>query len=218
MGPYDFVEFLNEKLKEKGLTLERLSEITGIASNHLKNLTVGNFKDLPPMPYVYGYIKRISQVLDFDAEEHWNYLKTQKVFKSSFIKDEEVENRYRRYLKLSTKKTKIVILVVFLLGVAYFILRFTKIFGFPKIYLIYPDQPLVKVQEEQFEMKGKIENGDKLTINDEMTPIEKNGFWQKTLVLKPGLNIFELRATKFLGKETKIIQQVIYESSTEANP
>lgn len=213
--PYNFPAFLNEKLKEKGLTLEQFSEITGIALGHLKNLSTGNFKDLPPMPYVYGYIKRIGQVLDFNVEEHWNYLKSQKVFKSSFIKDEEVENRYRCYLRLSAKKTKIVVLIFLLLGVSYFLLRFAQILGLPQIDLIYPNQSVIKVQIEQLEMKGKIRNGDKLTINGEAIPIEKDGSWQKKVILKPGLNVFELSANKFLGRETKIIQQIIYELPAE---
>lgn len=216
MESYDFPNFLNEKLKEKGLTLERLSEITGIALVHLKNLSTGNFKDLPPMPYVYGYIKRIGQVLNFDAEEHWSYLKSQKVFKSSFIEDKEVENRYRHYLKLSAKKTKIATLILLFLGIIYFILRFAQIFGLPKIDLIYPNQLFIKVEREQVEIKGRLINGDKLTINGELIPIKKDGSWQKTVFLNPGLNVFELRATKFLGKETKIIQQIVYELPAES--
>ena len=43
-----FEQFLNERLKERGMTLKRLSELSGISQKHLEYLARGEFDHLPP--------------------------------------------------------------------------------------------------------------------------------------------------------------------------
>ena len=73
MSDLDFSSFLNERLRDKGLTLKKLAETTGIALGHIQKLSEGDFFDLPPTPYLRGYLSRIGRVLDFDPEIWWQY-------------------------------------------------------------------------------------------------------------------------------------------------
>ena len=65
----DFPSFFNERLKERGLTLKRLSELSGISVKHLEALAAGQFDNLPPAPYLRGYLLKLGQVLGFDGND-----------------------------------------------------------------------------------------------------------------------------------------------------
>ena len=60
-------------------------------------------------------------------------------------------------------------------------------------------------------LSGKVSAGDKLIINGEEILPEENGRFEKDFSLQPGINTFEFEVKRFLGKEIKIIRQVIYQ-------
>ena len=66
-----FKEFLGEAMEIRGLTIERLSELTGISKRHLSAFIEGDFKKFPPLAYLRGYLMKISEVLRIDGEGTW---------------------------------------------------------------------------------------------------------------------------------------------------
>ena len=54
-----FETFFRERIKDRGISLKKLSELTGIAISHLENMVRGNFDDVPSAPYFHGYIIRL---------------------------------------------------------------------------------------------------------------------------------------------------------------
>ena len=52
MPPNDlpFEQFFAEKIKERGLSLKKLSEMTGIAPSHIENLLRGDYENMPSAP------------------------------------------------------------------------------------------------------------------------------------------------------------------------
>lgn len=211
----DFGSFLNDKLRERGMNLKKLSELTGIAPNHLENLGEGNWSVMPPAPYVYGYLKKIGRVLDFDPEEWWTELKQSGLIKNPSFFDEPTPNRYHRLPKISARNVWLLATVIVFLF-AYLGLRFSKILGDPILSVAYPDQNVVVVQTETIDIRGTMKNGDKLTLNGEIMALSADGSWQKNVTLKPGLNTIEMTASKFMGREIKIVRQVFYEPPAEA--
>ena len=83
MPPNDlpFEQFFAEKIKERGVSLKKLSEITGIAPSHIENLLRGDYENMPSAPYFHGYMLHLGAVLDFDGEEWWARLKKEGVDK-----------------------------------------------------------------------------------------------------------------------------------------
>ncbi|MBI3589302.1 MAG: helix-turn-helix domain-containing protein [Candidatus Liptonbacteria bacterium] len=210
----DFRAFLSAKLKEKGLTLKKLSELTGIILKHLENLNSGNLSDLPPSPYLHGYLIKIAEVLEFDAEEWWPVLKSEEEVSSSGAEDALPKNRFAK--KPHTKKISLALigLVVLLL----FGLRLPKIIGLPEIAVTYPSgDATLTVSAEEITVQGSLKGGDKVMLNGEAIPLNADGSWQKSILLAPGLNTIEITAKKFLGRETKVTRQVIYAPSEEKN-
>lgn len=204
----DFQLFLASKLKEKGLSLKKLSELTGIALKHLENINSGNWNDLPAAPYVRGYLVKISEILDFDPDKWWQIMRGEEI-QTSGSSDSLPQNRF---LKKTKSKKVWIYFGILILILAYFGLRFSAIFGRPEIFVNYPPEDVVTTSSEEIIVSGRLENGDKLFINSESVLIEKDGSWQKSFTLgTSNPNVFEISAKKFLGLETKIIRQIIYE-------
>ena len=65
---FDFASFFASRLKERGLTVKKLSELSGISQKDLQNLSEGDFDHLPPAPYLRGYTQKLSKILEFDPE------------------------------------------------------------------------------------------------------------------------------------------------------
>lgn len=207
MEPSDFALLMNDKLKERGLTLKRLSEISGISLKHLENLGGGNISELPAAPYLRGYLQKLSRILDFDAEEWWQYFQKMQLVKRSGSADRLPENRFAP--SLTSKYIWLPVILILILG--YFAFRYWVIFGSPRIIVSSPSAALMSVRENPFTISGRAEGQSQVFVNQEPVRVGADGYWEKTVLLEPGLNTVEIRAAKFLGRETKIIRQIVYE-------
>lgn len=207
MDHLDFKTFLYERLKERGLTIRRLGEITGITAEHIENLSEERFGQLPAAPYLRGYLMKIGKVLDFDPAPWWDYFDRLNALKSSGPTDELPRNRF---VQKPVAKYGWVVLVGIIL-VVYFGFRFQKIVGRPAIAVSYPPEGIVRVTEDAAIIKGNVEGTLNLSINNEVIPVDADGSWEKNIVLQPGMNTIEIRATKFLGGETNVMRQILYE-------
>lgn len=203
----DLGSFLSERMRERGLTAKRLSELTGVSAKHLEALREGRFDQLPPAPYLRGYLMKLGQVLDFETDDWWESIKRAQPIKNPRQTDEMPKNRFK---KESIKKyiipSALAIILIF-----YFGFRFSKIFGQPIITISYPSENVTIVNQNSVSIMGRVTDADTLKVNSETIPLGQNGDWQKIISLQPGMNTVEISATKFLGRETKIIRQIIYE-------
>ncbi|MFH0890739.1 MAG: helix-turn-helix transcriptional regulator [Candidatus Liptonbacteria bacterium] len=205
MDNLDFPSFLRDKMKEHNMSLRRLSETTGISLEYLELLLKGNLENLPPVPYLRGYLSRIAETLEFEPEIWWEYFR-QAELKSSGPRDALPRNRFAP----QPVSKHIWWMVVVVVALAYFGFRFTAIFGKPVLLVENPLSDMIQTEESPIVLRGQMKYGDQVFINSESVPLENNS-WRKEVPLQPGLNTFEIKATKFLGRETKTIRQIFYE-------
>lgn len=208
MEEKQFKNFLENKIQNKNLDLKHLSEISGIALNNLQDLIDENTNNLPPAPYVRGYLIKLGKILDFNGEEWWEYFKNKKDLKSSGKGDELPQNRF---ISFRFKKYILIVLAI-ILTLIYFIIRFNNIFGRPVIELNIPSY-ILNVTDKNFVINGEVKNVDKLFINLEEVFIDKNGKFSKEIILQPGINNIEIKAQKLLRPETKILRQIFYQEN-----
>jgi len=206
MDNLDFSAFLREEMKRRNMTLRRLSDLTGISIEHLENFLKDDPDTLPPAPYLRGYLQHLGKALDFDPELWWDYFRMSAPIRSSGQEDSLPRNRFA---PKSISKHYWWLVVVFLILV-YVGFRFSAIFGKPVLSVTEPAQELAQHSEQYIVLLGKLEYGDRVFINSESAGLDSGGNWQKELPLQPGVNTFEIRATKFLGRETTVLRQVIY--------
>ena len=82
--------------KKKGISLKKLSDMTGISMNHIENMLRGDFENVPPTPYFRGYLIRLGEVLNFDGEAWWEKIKREEGVGTSGPADALPKNRFIR--------------------------------------------------------------------------------------------------------------------------
>ncbi|MBI1960933.1 MAG: helix-turn-helix domain-containing protein [Candidatus Liptonbacteria bacterium] len=211
-------EILQELMAQRGLDARRLAELTNIQERYLEALLEGRYGDLPPAPYVHGYLGKLADVFGVSADDlARSYLDHEPAgLRMSGTHDRLPINRFalRRI-----GATKIVLIVVALGFVAYTGTRFNAIIGRPVVYMEAPASAAVVVHDPTFVIRGSINNpSDKLTINNEETITDALGAFRKEIVLQPGINTIHVAVARFLGRTTNDIRQVIYQPSETGNP
>jgi transcriptional regulator with XRE-family HTH domain len=216
MSPNDlpFEQFFAEKIKERGVSLKKLSEITGIAPAHIENLLRGDYESMPSAPYFHGYLTHLGAVLDFDGEEWWAKLKKEGVIKNSGELDTMPRNRF---IKQSPPKYLWAIAagVIVLIYLAF---QAPRIFGKPTLTVISPDANPYIATSTTMTLAGTVSGADSLYLvgadgEQEQIIIAADGSWQKGVLLGIGPNAFEIAAKKFLGGETTVTEQIFYQSA-----
>ncbi|RJP44166.1 helix-turn-helix domain-containing protein [Candidatus Parcubacteria bacterium] len=203
----DFQSLFNEKLRERGLTVKRLSELSNIATEHLENLSTGNFERMPPAPYIRGYLARLAPILGFDADSWWEELAREHTLRGSGASDELPKNRFAR----QSRAKFLIGGAVVILAAAYVALRFAYIFGEPEILITDPAQNPAYTRSAETVIRGNLSNADVLSVNGESVEVREGGGWEKAVTLQSGPNSFEIEAKKFLGREKRLTRQIFYE-------
>lgn len=207
MSYSDFANFLNQRMKERGSTPKRLSELTGISVKHVEALRHADTDSLPSAPYVRGYLLKIGEALEFDANGWWERIKEESAVEELGPANEMPKNRF-------AQKSARAYILGGALGLAvllYLGFRASAIIGKPIIEIDSPRDQMSTIDANWAALKGTVRNSDSFKINGEPVAIGTDGQWQKTVTLEPGINTIEFDAQKFLGRETKIVRQIVYQ-------
>jgi len=207
----DFATFLNEKVKANGWNAKKLSEATGISLGHIEDLLTGDASKLPSAPYLRGYLIKLGQALDFEPDIWWERFKSSDSIRRAGAGDRLPTNRFA--LRSLGKYFWLGLLALIVIG--YFGFRFSAIFGKPIISMNNPADETVTVKDGTILVSGSVKSGDQLFVNGEAVTLGSDGHFEKTVLLQAGPNPIQLTAKKFLGGETSVIRQVIYEPETK---
>jgi len=204
-----FGDFVREQMRSKGITLQRLAEETEITPSYIKALLEGDNDNLPSAPYVRGYIKKIAQVLEADADVFWEEYEKGSSIQRSGDKDMLPTNRY------ATRKTNtkgLLITIAILIVLAWSAPQIANFFGKPSLTLTSPTQETIVVTEHSYMLRGVIKRSDdKLLINAEEIPVQEDGSFSKEVSLQEGRNVYQIVAKRFLGRETSITRTIVYQ-------
>ncbi|MFA5052676.1 MAG: helix-turn-helix domain-containing protein [Parcubacteria group bacterium] len=211
-------EVLSEITTEHGLTIGKLSELTNIPKRYLSAMAENDLSNMPAAPYIKGYIAKICTTLDIDQEPIIEaYNKTE--LKTSGKDDILPKNRFA---VVRRKKSWVIVALIVaiamlatLLGLIpsarYFLVGFV---GIPSIEVNLPakveDRDFLETRSQVLTIEGKINPKDSIIINREPVPVSSDGYFLKEVSLDAGLNTFEIRVRRFLGRETTVIRKVFY--------
>lgn len=214
----NFANILIEAIKMKSTSVEKLSQATGIPENVIGLFINEKFDKLPAAPYVHGYLLKMSSVLGLDGEKVWKeYLSTKDEIRKSGAEDILPPNRFA-IPKVNKKIAGVIIGIVLILTYAAF--RLPSIRGTP--FISFTDMPgdITVTRDQNFTIQGILKNGDTLSMNGENLTVDKNGDFEKAVVLNPGFNTFRFEATKILGKMYSTTKQVYFqfEGSSSSSP
>lgn len=198
--------FLRDRIKDKGLSLKKLSDLTGISINHIENMLRGDFEHVPPTPYFRGYLIRLGEVLNFSGEAWWEKIKKDDDVKKSGPADSLPRNRFTREspAKIIGISAAILVLLV-VLGLA-----LPHILGKPTVNVASPQGNPYVTTSDSVVIQGSVRDADSLSVNGDEATIASDGSWQKNVLLQGGMNTFDVSAKKFLGGTTDVLEQIIY--------
>lgn len=200
-------------LRVKGFTVEKLAQTTGVSDRFLESLVEERFEDLPPSPYVHGYLIKIAGVLGLDGENLWQeYLKDNDVIKRSGKRDQLPLNRF---ITSRLRGKEILVGLVVLGFIVYVVLRTPLFSNQPGLELMNLANDTTFTEDANFNILGKVNSAYKLTLNGERVYPDDDGNFEKTIPLQEGFNTLVFSVKKFLGKETLITKQVFYQISEE---
>jgi cytoskeletal protein RodZ len=209
-----FEEFFAERMRQKGFSVKKLADTTGITARNLTDIVNGNFAAMPSAPYVRGYLIKLGEVLDFDGEAWWQRIKIERRVKNSGATDALPENRF-----LKKYPTKLVIGgIVIVIIIIYAAVQFPRIIGKPSLtFTDFSQNPFI-TNESTTIVRGTVKNADSLSIEpgNENIPIPSDGKWQKEISLSAGPQEITVAAKKFLGGTTEITEQIIYQPTIQS--
>lgn len=205
----DLKTLLDEALELKNVNLEKLSQATGIPERYIWAIQNVEIDRLPPMPYVRGYLKKISSVLNLNHDELWDLYKKELAHKTSGAYDKLPSNRFA--IKHISKKT-IYLGLLAVLFMIYLIFNLDRLTGEPKLDVANPRESITVTSSDSVTLSGSLERRmDKLTINGREVFVGPDGAFSQEYSLQPGLNTIEFKAKRLLGREKTIIKQVLYQ-------
>ena len=95
MEPHkDLKTLLNDALELRNVNHEKLAQLTGVPERFLWAIQNLEIDKLPSLPYVRGYIKKISEALDLNHEELWGLYRKELEYKTSGAYDKLPANRF----------------------------------------------------------------------------------------------------------------------------
>ncbi len=202
-----------DSLRVKGLSIERLSQLSGVSERFLNLLIEGKYEKLPSRPYAHGYLVKISEVLNIDGEKLWQeFLKNEESIKRSGKNDQLPQNRFA--VSKFNKKT-IIVFAVILLMIVYALVKVPSFLSKPQLILQNLKENEIIVQNPSYAIRGKINPSDKLTLNNEQIYPNKEGGFEKSIELQPGFNTLTFKIKRFLGNEYVTTKQIFYQAPAQ---
>ena len=204
--------FLRDRIKDKGISLKKLSDVSGISLSHIENILRGDFERVPSTPYFRGYLMRLGEVLDFDGEVWWDKIKKEEAVRKSGPADTLPRNRFIRQSPVKI----LAISAIVLAALIYIIFALPHISGKPVITIVSPQENPFVADTNAVIIQGTVKNADSLYVNGDEATVSSDGSWQKNVLLQEGVNTFDISAKKFLGGTSDVIEQIMYRASASA--
>ncbi|MFA6494828.1 MAG: helix-turn-helix domain-containing protein [Candidatus Paceibacterota bacterium] len=210
-------ETLKDALRSKGISAHKLAELTDITPHYIQALIETDADNLPPAPYVRGYLGKIAEVLDADPEALWHQYKHDERLDRSGEKDLLPSNRFAH---TAPNKKAIGITIIALIVLVYLVPKIASFLGRPSVIITNPTADDQIVYASDFFIRGQIDNPqDKVLINAEEVVVNPDGTFEKKVSLQDGSNTYTIVTHRFLGRDTTIVRTIrLATSSQTAQP
>ncbi|MFA6407582.1 MAG: helix-turn-helix domain-containing protein [Candidatus Paceibacterota bacterium] len=208
-----------DAMRNKSMSIEKLSQLTGISDRFLELLTKEDYARLPSAPYVRGYLFHIADILNLNGEEIWKeYTRHNAIVSTKETTTHPSKRDFSSEKKLSMNQffttRNISFVVLFLVVLTIVSIRASAFTGTPTLSLENFSDTMV-VTTSTFTARGLFNPQNKLTLNEEGVSPNEEGVFEKQLFLTPGFNTFHFKIKGLLGKELEVTKQIYYTTSTK---
>ena len=211
---FSFGDFLREKREEKGLSLEKLEEMTKIKKTILDNLENERFEKLPPKIYIRGIISKYCECVDLDTKEvvgtFDKYFYENRSDKFNVGKVTTIENASEKMKVKHFDVKKFLIFIVGVLVLAFVVWQASLMLLPPQIEMINPKEE-TSYTNAPVNVKGRVIRTKFLTINGQPILFDNYGYFEYMMILDPGVNEIQISAKNQLNKITNIVREIVYQ-------
>ena len=204
-------QILAEERQRQRVTLQQLAEQTQIKPAYLKALESNQFDQLPPAPFVKGFIKSYARVFNLDAKSLLALLRR------DYHEDQQGSLIPQEMRRASSKKRQFwrpVTLVVLLVAVVF--LTLFGYVGWQWYNLNRPPRLIIHTPEEsefvssQIEVRGLTDPEAIVTVNAQPVSLQPDGSFHTELYLpKEGISTITIEAVDQRGK-VNLQQRTVY--------
>lgn len=212
-------EYLVEARSMMGLSLDEVSQQTGIQVKFLELLENNKFSDLPPEVYVCGFLKQIAEIYGIDSAPLIVQYKKERNIVSRV--DASVSAQKFNFSALSrisfTPKTVSLGLIglFFILTLGYVGLQLKVMSRDPSITVLEP-QSGAKIEDSFVKITGTTEPGNQVSINNADVFVGENGSFTTTVSIATGQTDLAIVAKNKFDKTTEKHVSVIHETAKAA--
>lgn len=205
-------EKLKQKRQEANLSFKKVSRKINVNPSYLKALEEEDYAKLPEGIYQTKILKKYASFLDLDPQE----------LEQKFLKEREALQQSQKYGLFSVKRIKKGYFLVFprivrniLTGVVITVcfvclgIYLNGVFSPPQLKVFTPQSNSIVTQEKDITIAGKTKPETKIFINNNPILNKENGFFEKKINLKKGVNIITVTAQKKYGQKRMIKKQIL---------
>jgi len=202
LHPKNLGVVLKTARKKKGYSLDEAEEETKVRVKYLEALEESKFEVLPGNVYALGFLAKYADYLGLDKEPLMAQFKLERGGGENLSRLMP-ESKIKEPVFSVTPKILIIFAVILVLaGILGYIIISVRQFTLPPNLEISSPSSEQILKEDKVEIVGKTDEGATLMINNQSVLIDGNGNFTQQVKLNPGLNIFEVKSTNRLKKET----------------
>lgn len=204
---------LRNAREEMGFTLKQAADALQIPAKFLEAVEKSNFEALPARVYACGFVKKYADYLKLPSadavkefEREWDEAVTEA--------DGQVKAAPPRKTRTAIFDRRRIMLSFFVILFAavgtYFLYGLRFVISAPKLVIESPGEDIA-TSEDTLVFRGIVEKESDLTLNGRVIHADEGGEFEDTVILLPGLNVFEFEAVNRVGKVNKVIRYILVE-------
>ena len=219
-------ECFKRRREENNVSLKEVSEKLKIKKSYLEDLEENNYNQLPPDVYVKGFIRAYAALVGFNAEKMVELFSKENIVNNKIINKNNLKEKIHKhnkfsiskYLTITPKLITVLITLLVLSVVGYYLWH--QISSFSSTPYLVVSSPITDQISKEPEMviAGQIEKDATLKINSEGVYVDFEGYFQETIILKPGNNVLIIEATNRFGKIKTETRNIVYEKELDIVP
>ena len=203
-------ELLKSGRENKNLSIDELSQLSGISAQHLKHLEVGNYGAMPAAIYTEHFLEKCAGHLSIPKDTLIS------AYRRETNTDDAIKNLLAQQKpaifknNLSITPKFIVVATIFILVIAtggYLWYQLSHLLGAPYLIVESPKGDII-VNEESIMIGGYTQADSHIFLNGREI-VNNNGHFEERLVLQSGMNTAEVKSINRFEKEAVIVRRII---------
>lgn len=204
-------EILRSARQAQGLSLVQVELATRIRGKFLLAIEAGDYEQLQNDIYAYGFVRTYANYLklsDNDLAKRYIEERGGALAPVPSSKRLRPEKRVRNFI-LTPRLLTVALILVSVIGVgSYLSWQFALLAAAPRLEVFSPSGDAV-VETNKVEVKGRVNAGVEVAINDVAVLTDPNGNFSESISLAEGVNTIKVTARNKLGKSTSVTRNIL---------